>query len=40
MRIAEGSTNKQIAVGSAHVRTVETHRENLMRKLGVQGRPR
>jgi len=38
VRIAEGSTNKQIAdrLGIS-VRTVETHRENLMRKLGVQG---
>lgn len=38
IRIAEGSTNKQIAdrLGIS-VRTVETHRENLMRKLGVQG---
>jgi DNA-binding NarL/FixJ family response regulator len=36
--IAEGKTNKQIAdrLGIS-VRTVETHRENLMRKLGVQG---
>jgi two-component system nitrate/nitrite response regulator NarL len=38
VRIAEGNTNKQIAdrLGIS-VRTVETHRENLMRKLGVQG---
>ncbi len=38
VRIAEGYTNKQIAdrLGIS-VRTVETHRENLMRKLGVQG---
>jgi two-component system NarL family response regulator len=36
--IAEGKTNKQIAdrLGIS-VRTVETHRENLTRKVGVQG---
>lgn len=36
--IAEGNTNKQIAdeLGIS-VRTVETHRERLMRKLNVQG---
>jgi DNA-binding CsgD family transcriptional regulator len=36
--IAEGYTNKQIAdrLGIS-VRTVETHRERLMRKLDVQG---
>lgn len=36
--IADGFTNKQIAdeLGIS-VRTVETHRERLMRKLNVQG---
>ncbi len=36
--IAEGRTNKQIAARlGIGVRTVETHRQNLMRKLDVQG---
>lgn len=36
--IAEGKTNKQIAARlGIGVRTVETHRQNLTRKLGVQG---
>jgi DNA-binding NarL/FixJ family response regulator len=36
--IASGSTNKQIAAQFAiSVRTVESHRETLMKKLGVKG---
>jgi DNA-binding NarL/FixJ family response regulator len=35
--VAEGRTNREIAVelGISH-RTVETHRESLMRKLGIR----
>ena len=35
--LTEGKTNKEVAVGlSISVRTVESHRANLMRKLGCQ----
>jgi DNA-binding NarL/FixJ family response regulator len=38
VQIARGSTNKEIAAEFAiSVRTVESHRETLMRKLGIRG---